>query len=267
VLIRLVALSSLAYWSALAAADVPKQPTGKWVAEYGEDKCLLSRSYGTDADPLILTLRQMPTDLSVRVIVFTSGTKGESSFAARGHLTFGGEKIGAIFSAYDSLGKPVRRIEAGVMRTYLLTAVQSGIVSVDLPGEVDESFAVPELGPALDVLSDCALKLGAAWGIPIEQQKRMKTAPKLLGMPFSYSDFPLAALRKEMNGKTEVRITIDQRGRPVDCVPLKSTPDPVFARTSCNVLLKRAHFKPARDVDGRSMKSFYVQSVVFTIAM
>jgi hypothetical protein len=264
VIVRLAA-SFLVLSSAVCAAEAPRQPTGKWVAEYAEDECLLSRPYGSEANELILTFRQMPTDQGVRIMVFKSGAKGQTA-VGKGHVAFGGEQIGAIYNAFDLAAKPVRRIQVNVMRRHLSAAVQSGIVSVDFPDEIQESFAVPDLGPALDVLADCALKLGAAWGIPIEQQQRMKTAAKLIGMPFSASDFPLAALKKDLNGRTEVRITVDRRGRAAACVPLKSTPDPVFARTSCAVLMKRAHFKPAIDVDGRAMTSFYVQSVVFTIA-
>lgn len=264
-LLRLIALSSLAFSSALSAADVPKQPTGKWVAEYNEDECLLSRSFGSDANILILSFRGFPMDDYIRVIVFKSGTAGDTNTDAGARLGFGGEPIKTMFSAFDLAGKPVRRIEMSVKRSDLMAATESGVVSVDVPGEVKGSFAVPELGSALDVLTDCSLKLGAAWGIPTEQQKRMKAPAKLNGLPFTPDDFPESALKQDMGGRTEVRMTIDEQGQPIDCIPLKSTPNAVFARTSCNVLRKRAHFKPAIDVDGHPMKSLYVETVTFLI--
>jgi hypothetical protein len=260
---RFFALSSLAFSSALSAADVPRQPTGKWVAEYGEDECLLSRSYGTDANTLILTFRQLPMDEAARVIVFTSEAHSEPEMGTKGHLTFGSNRIARSFNAFRLVGKPIRRIETIVKRSDLVAAVPSETVSIEVPGEVKETLAVPGLGPALDVLADCALKLGAAWGVPVEQQRRMKTPAKLIGVPFTSFDFPDAAIRKEMNGRTEIRLTVDDHGQPLDCFPLKSTPDPVFARTSCNVMLKRAHFHPASDIDGKPIKSIYVQSVYF----
>jgi hypothetical protein len=266
VLLRLAALSALMFSSAASAADALKQPTGKWIAEYADDECLLSRPYGSDSTTLILTLRQLPMETWVGVIVFKNGTRGETAMGTKGNLAFGGEPISKTFSAFDLAGKPIRRIETGVKLSELMAAVQSAIVSVSVPGEVQEDFAVPELGSALEVLGDCALKLGAAWGIPIEQQKRVKVPPKLLKAPFDSFDYPNAALRKDMSGRTEVRLTIDDRGRPLDCIPLKSTPDQVFARTSCSVLMKRAHFKPAVDIDGRPMKSIYVQTINFQIA-
>lgn len=248
--------------SASAAKSV-KQPTGKWVAEYGEDECLISRPYGTDANALMLTFRELPMEESARVIVFTSGGSGEPYIGENGHLTLGSERMAKSFNSFQLVGKPIRRIETTVKRSDLMAAVSSGTVSIDIPGEVKETFVVPGLQSALDVLGDCTLKLGAAWGVPIEQQKRMKTMPRLSGSPFTGLDFPDAALKKDMNGRTQVRLTVDENGRPLDCFPLKSTPDPVFARTSCNVLMKRAHFQPATDIDGKPMKSIYIQSVYF----
>lgn len=200
---------------------------------------------------------------SARVIVFTSGGNGEPYLGEMGHLTLGSERMARSFNAFRLVGKPIRRIETIVKRSDLMAAIPSGIVSVDIPGEVKETFVVPGFQSALDVLGDCTLKLGAAWGIPIEQQRRMKTVAKLSGSPFTPFDFPDSALKKDMDGRTQVRLTVDENGRPLDCFPLKSTPDPVFARTSCNVLMKRAHFQPAVDIDGKPMKSIYIQSIYF----
>lgn len=263
---HLVALSSVAFASTVSAAAPPKQPTGKWVAEYEQDECLLSRPYGSNSEPPILTFRQLPMAGAVEIIVFAPGAQGQTEIGEKGHVAFGGEPIPRTFSAFGLAGKPLRRIETSVVHAQLRTAVQSGVVSIDVPGEIDGSFAVPELGAALDVLADCALKLGAAWGIPIEQQKRMKTEPKLLNLPLDTFDFPTSALKDDMGGRTEVRMTVDERGRPLDCIPLKSTPNQVFARTSCNALIRRAHFKPAQDVDGKPMKSIFVVRVNFLIA-
>jgi TonB family protein len=261
-----MALSALAFSSIVSAADAPKAPTGKWVAEYAEDECLLSRPYGTDSDPLILTFRQLPMQNFVRIILFKSGVQGRTQMGEKGKVAFGGEPTSGTFSAFDLAGKPLRRIETNISRTRLMPALQSGVVSIDVPGEVQGDFSVPELASALDILSDCALKLGAAWGVPIEQQERMKTPPKLLKMAFDAFDYPSSALKDDMSGRTEVRLTVDTRGRPVDCIPLKSTPNQAFARASCNALYRRAHFKPALDLDGKPMKSIYVQTVNFMIA-
>jgi hypothetical protein len=263
---RLIALWALSFSVSVSAADLPKEPTGKWVAEYGQDECLVSRPYGTNSDPLILTFRQLPMQDYVWVMIFKGGAQGQTQMGEKGRISFGEEPISRTFSAFDLAGKPLRRIETKINRTRVMPAVQSGAVSVDVPGEVHGSFSVPELGSALDVLADCALKLGAAWGIPIEQQKQMKTPPKLLPLAPDTFSYPSSALKEDMSGRTEVRLTVDDRGRPIDCIPLKSTPNQVFARTSCAALYRRAHFKPARDLDGKPMKSIYIQTLNFMIA-
>lgn len=264
--LSLVALSALPFSSPVAEAEVPKQPTGKWVAEYADDECLLSRPYGADTDPLILTFRQLPMQNYVRIIVFKRGVQGQTQMGEKGKVAFGGDPISGTFSAFDLAGKLLRRIETNIARARILPALTSNVVSIDVPGEVQADFSVPELASAFDVLSDCALKLGAAWGIPIDQQKRMMTPPKLLKMPYGAFDYPSSALKDDMSGRTEVRLTVDDRGRPVDCIPLKSTPNQAFAKASCKAFYRRAHFQPALDVDGRPMKSISAHTVNFMIA-
>lgn len=50
-------------------------------------------------------------------------------------------------------------------------------------------------------------------------------------------------------------LTIDAQGRPMRCEILHSSGSETLDTTVCKLLMKRAHFKPARDASGRALPS------------
>ncbi|MBP8232394.1 energy transducer TonB [Rhizorhabdus sp.] len=78
-------------------------------------------------------------------------------------------------------------------------------------------------------------------------------------------DYPLAALREERSGHTGFRLTVSPSGKPLRCeIVYLSGWDDLDKRT-CQVLMKRARFKPSFGPDGtplhfvyRSINSFWI---------
>lgn len=97
-----------------AAAEV-RQPTGKWVVEFAENECLLSRAYGTDSKPLYLGFIQAPMSAGIQLLVLKP-----SKDARLGHgearVSFGGRApVEAGYGAFLShMQDPA---EAGSVRT------------------------------------------------------------------------------------------------------------------------------------------------------
>lgn len=263
---RAIAFLAAVAMVAAPAQAAPRQPTGKWVLDYAQDECLLAREYGTADNTLILTFRKFPMDEDIGIFVFKSGTKGDIG-GGQAQISFGGANtVAPYFGAYDLMGKPVRRIETSVREDQFAEALRTEAISIRAPGEVTETFSVPKIASALGMLNECALNLGQAWGIPIEQQKSMRKSAKAIGKALTSADYPDQALKDDLNGRAQVRLMVDDAGRVTDCVALKSNPNKVFAETTCRVLRKRARFVPALDVHGKQMKSVVVYIVNFRIA-
>lgn len=248
------------------AAAEPKMlaPTGKWMVEFADHDCILSRHYGTGPkDALILSFKKLPMETGIEVYVFKSGKKHEMR-AGKAKLAFGaGQPAETRYGAYLA-GTGLRTINLVVEDESYRAAIRSGVVHVSVPREVAASFAVPGIGPALQLLDQCALNLGELWGIPKEQQQRMSTAAKLT-MPwhtlFVSSDYPAIALKEDASGRSIVRYAIDESGRPSDCVVLKSSGNSSLDSRACSVLMKRARFEPARDREGKPMRSLAVTGI------
>ena len=69
----------------------------------------------------------------------------------------------------------------------------------------------------------------------------------------SPSDYPIEALRKNHAGQVYYRLTISTTGRPIACEVEKSSGFEELDNLTCHLLMKRAHFDPARDENGSAI--------------
>jgi TonB family protein len=267
VFLRLVALSSLAFSSTLSAADVPKEPTGKWIADFAANKCLLSRSYGTDEKPFVLTFEQAPMDDGISIHVFKNGNRQDLRYG-QAKVRFGsGPTVDAKFGAYSTANK-LRRMDIAILDDSYKQATGNETISISANGEFDESFTLPGFGKALDVLHSCVVDLGEHWGLSAEQQNRIAKPAKPNQPLYSYfsgDDYPSAAIKKDASGRTDVRVSVDETGKPTDCIVLRQSGNESLDKVTCGVLLRRARFQPAVDIDGRPVKSIIVSGVTWLL--
>jgi TonB family protein len=248
--------------SGTAAAAAPKQPTGKWVAEFGDHQCVLSRAYGTADDALILAFQKLPTQTGIELIVLRTG-KSLDLTGGRARIGFQKETtLEARFGGYR-VGSDLRRISVRIEDESYRAAVESGAVSLSIPKELEEGFAVPGFGSALKVLDQCVVNLGEVWGIPKDHQSRVSRPAKVIepGSLFDSNDYPIGALKEDASGKAVVRLIVDEEGRPSDCTLLKSSGNKFLDAASCSKLVKRARFEPALDIQGRPMRSISITAI------
>ena len=249
--------------AAVAAAPEPTQPTGKWTVEFADHDCILARPYGTTAkDTLILAFRKLPMSTGISIDIFKSG--GQRAWGGgKAELYFGvDEPIQTGFAAY-LVTSGLRRIDLWVADDSYKQAVRSGFVQVRVPHEINKTFAVPGLGPALSLLDQCALNLGELWGIPNDQQMRVGKPAKMINPyeVFHSSDYPDSAIREEASGRIVLRYLVDEAGKPSDCLILKSSGNRALDSKSCTLLIRRARFDPAQDAGGTSMSSLGVMRI------
>lgn len=261
----------VAAWSSqvVAQSSRVREPTGKWLVEYGLDQCLLSRAYGTDAKPLTVTFERLPMMQKVGLFVLKNSKKQEME---GGPIDVGSEEGHRASSRFTAYTIPTRDMR--IIHTELSEDVLSGIgrtqrVDIRASGELDERFAVPGVVAALRALDDCTLDLGRAWGFTIEQQKAMRRAAEpiaKLGSHFSSDDYPSSALKNGEMGRAKVRISVDVKGSPTACTLTRPSGSKTLDEVTCRKLMKYAKFRPAIGHDGRPMPSIYLTSVSWLLA-
>lgn len=67
---------------------------------------------------------------------------------------------------------------------------------------------------------------------------------------FRWADYPPSARRARSVGAVKTRVVVSPDGQPVRCDVLIPTKDPILNTATCDLLLKRSRYTPARDADG-----------------
>lgn len=97
-----------------------------------------------------------------------------------------------------------------------------------------------------------AINPAARGGAPQQCTGRpAKAEPK--GTPgrwITTDDYPTSALRREQEGRVAISFTVAPSGRVSECHVTASSGVPVLDRASCDLLVRRARYRPARDAQG-----------------
>ena len=70
-------------------------------------------------------------------------------------------------------------------------------------------------------------------------------------------DYPLEAMRQEIEGVTGFRLDIDTHGVPTKCTITSSSGSALLDNTACAKVMERARFNPAKDASGRPVGDVY----------
>jgi periplasmic protein TonB len=75
---------------------------------------------------------------------------------------------------------------------------------------------------------------------------------------FSYDDYPPEALRNHWEGVVRAELTINERGAVEVCRIIQSSGHEVLDAATCNLIIRRARFLPAKDDSGKPRKDTYM---------
>lgn len=74
---------------------------------------------------------------------------------------------------------------------------------------------------------------------------------------FTADDYPAEAIAKHIEGSVTFRVDVDPDGEPIKCDVTKSSGQPVLDQRTCEVVLARAHFRPAVGPNGKPIAGQY----------
>ncbi|WP_166430459.1 TonB family protein [Polymorphobacter arshaanensis] len=92
------------------------------------------------------------------------------------------------------------------------------------------------------------------------------TPAKLVASPYTAWDYPQLASHNSQMGYTRIRVTVSPQGKPFECLVIASSGTASLDAASCDIMLKRGQFTPARDDKGKSSYALYEQTVPWFIA-
>lgn len=78
-------------------------------------------------------------------------------------------------------------------------------------------------------------------------------------------DYPATALREGQEGVTAFLLNIDKNGVPVKCTISSSSGAATLDQATCDLLIARARFTPARDTNGKPLVGSYSNKINWRI--
>lgn len=278
------------------AADEPVRlnPSSGWQLEYADDSCRLARQFGGGDQPsLVVIERFQPGDALTLTVTGPFGAvrsgkdatvrfgpaEGEQDksfmegeWAGTPALIFSGMRI----ASYTEQEKEAREQlkESGQLSAYEPDPIAPEreravtFLSVDAAGAPEVVFETGSLGEPFAALRRCMDELLTHWGIDAERHKRLTRKALPADSPGTWlrnTDYPTSLLRRGAQGIVHFRLSVDARGKVSDCHIQRSTRPEGFDEAVCEVLMRRARFKPALDAEGKPMASYYINTVRFII--
>jgi TonB family protein len=259
-------LALLALLGSTPVAPELRQPTGKWVVNFADSQCILSRDYGTPGLPLTLTFEPSVMGDRMKLVVLRSG-KSREILRRPAKIWFDPSQmmIETNASAYGVENRDLVRIDVGIDRVQIESALNAQSVTIDAQDLANLSLALPGFRSALKVLDACRADLLATWGIPVELQAKFRTPAKpikgSLAAYFSANDNPTSGSGKNSHGRVRARIGIEASGGVSRCDVVSSSGSKLFDDTTCRIILRRVRYSPALDVYGKPMPSIDIADV------
>src|SRR5690349_11168781 len=99
---------------------------------------------------------------------------------------------------------------------------------------------------------------------PIAADAPTKPTPIDLPSWFSWEDYPVDARKAGKEGSVHFKVDVDVAGRPTACKVVKSSGTPSLDQTTCQIVMAKAKFIPAK-VNGNAVASSYENSTVWRL--
>lgn len=277
-----LAALGLATPSPAAAAPRVLAPSGPWYLDYSPDSCTLVRVFGKADD-----------EVTIRFEQFRPGPQFDLTFVGRAFrsgrlyrpvkLAFGpGQPLQAANSALsgDAKTNDGRTLHMLFVGSAALAGIpkdaedeapapqinEKAITEVSLVQREGADFVL-KLGPMdkpMEQMRVCMDELMTHWGIDAAKQRTLTRRAKPKGSPGEWlgpGDYPETSRLRGESAVIHFRLTVSPEGGVSDCAIQRATKGDAFAKTSCDLIRKRARFEPALDADGKPVASFYVNAV------
>ena len=268
-------------WLALAAADPPSEaPTGQWRVDYGDTQCVAIRPYGDRQ----LAFRSAPNGEAYEIVLIEPGATAGFATQSEGSVSFGAEPVRTTVLVYSDRKTKKRffkyrltasEIEAGKAANRIVLRSRRTDPSVP-PGDTrivmmtaagSAHFALSSMAEVIDQMEKCVVDLRRHWN-DAGHSTVVAVPPKgnIAGL-FNSDDYPSDALFRDQGGTTQAILLIDEKGKVAGCYNALPSGIASVDAMSCQVIVSRAKFEPARDATGRPVRSiFYSPRITFRMA-
>lgn len=250
-------------------------PAGRWVSDWGDNRCMLLRSFGTGDDAIAISLTRYGPGDSFELRAY--GKPFSTMYDKNDYeVDFGPEpdkhKVSALLGTVGD--KPMVHLgsvflldslsnDAGNEERPLLTPDQeAAVTSLTIRVSSRRSYRL-ETGPMaapMRAIRTCLDAMYTAWGYDPGAVAQWRQPPRPVGSTSSWlttNDYPEKEASRGGQGVLSYRLDIDPTGNITDCHVTASTKGE-FGDRLCVLLKRRARISPALDGNGRPTRGFFI---------
>lgn len=234
--------------SGIGADDAPLPASGKWVVDYQEQACLLSRRFGQGTPPVFLGFEPSMAHAEGRLVLILPDPEkqGKRNGKAQIRLQPSGHVLRADFSSSPVSGGR-RGIVLWVSDPDVASLIEARAVTIALGKEPPVSLQTGGMAGAVRAIRTCQDDLLRTWGADPAGQIDNQDMPPVTSW-FSGDAYPAEALSQNLEGRTIALVTVGDDGKPIDCRTVMSSGTEALDRGTCLVALRRGRFpKAVRD--------------------
>ena len=238
-----------------AAASV-LQPTGNWKLDYGDTQCAAAHSFGSLSAPIVLGIVPSLSGGTYKLVVSLPRTGPTFARDLGGSVDFGQGRLNAPLLYYGGQGVKMSIYQARLSAAQMEQAKSA--TTLTLRSETGESYSFPlaDMPALLGALAKCTADLQHYWNM---DGKALSSAPVAatgdLRSLITPSDYPTAAMIKQLQGTSRYQLLVDGTGAVAGCDVLSSSGVPLLDSTGCEVFKEKARFSPAKDRQGKPIRS------------
>jgi hypothetical protein len=270
-------LTAASFVSAGLALAAPASATGtepevqaRWEVDHGRTKCRLIRHFRTADQSYRLEVErgwsfggydwtlygeELPVYSSATTITIALEPSATTHrFKTNPYMFDEGDARGIGWNDPDNLLVGALRHEQHIS----MTGTKKLSVALDLSNA----------SSALKTLEACEDDLFAGWGFDASQVRSLSAPVKPSNYPgrwITNDDYPRADLASENEGTTTFLLNVGANGSATGCRIIDSSGFPSLDKRTCELLLGRTAFHPARDGAGGPVPSFYVNRILWRV--
>jgi hypothetical protein len=289
-LMALVVSASLVVPASAWAKEKPSvslERMGKWEVNYDDDSCHLMAEFGKGDERVFFKMTRVSHTDQFELTLFGNafanrdldlpveigfGDAGPSYKREGTSIVTGKEKIPGVVlgSLYLDGWSPRIGKDLAWMPHRVSPAIEAAITYIDVKPELRKRHRLQtgSLGPVMIAMRQCTDNLVRYWGYDPEVLRNLSRSVEPAGNPANWlkpKDFPNSPKSEIESGRLAFRLDISDAGQVTGCKVLYRTKSDIYTDQVCTALVQRAKFKPALDAQGKPVKSFYINRVLWLI--
>lgn len=243
----------------------PLQPSGKWNVDYGKEMCTVGRAFSDDGTTFGFRPDGFAGQGGMLVIIqpARSGARHQK-FKQKIKFPDGAEPIPVSPRSYYLREQKNRVVTMIVNAEELERLKAADSFSVPIGGRGHVTLAPGNMTAALKALDKCSDDLMATHGVPVAEiaDAAVRTTAR---RPDRWFTYPSSSVTSGAEGRIVTLIAVSDQGKPTECRILSQNAEHPLAKSSCETIRRLGDFEPARDKDGKAIRSWTTMTITYQI--